>query len=221
MTLAIEFVDMKKFVFVTMMVFMTMNVFAQRKGAFTVGGNISLDYTRSVLADIEGNVREKTVVEGENAFSVDLDFGYCVTDFLKTGVSFGYMVEWSPLDPDKGRVSSFYTVSATPFVAFYARVADGFFYSPVVKAGYARYSSVAREGIQYAGGGLNAFVSYFEPVAFEWLVNSHFSLRLSLGRIEYGMVGIDWEDNSRSSVSHLEATISGDRPLIWGVKYVF
>lgn len=133
------------------------NLSAQTKGEMYAGGNLGVS-TTSLISGGESASAIK--------FSIAPEFGYFVANNFKVGVSLGYGIE-----------SGAHTLEIMPNIEYYAKICNGFYYTPGIGVGFVAGFS---EGIAMPGFGLS-----FALGSFEFRPTPKFGLSVSLLSLSY------------------------------------
>ena len=133
------------------------NLSAQTKGEVYVGGNLGIS-TASIISGGESASAIK--------FCIAPEFGYFAANNFKVGVSLGYGIE-----------NSTHTLEIMPNIEYYAKICDGFYYTPGIGVGFVAGFG---EGIAMPGFGLALALG-----SFEFHPTPKFGLSVSLLSLSY------------------------------------
>jgi hypothetical protein len=165
---------------------------AQKKGEMFVGGRLGLSTT-------------SVIIEGESStgvgFQIAPEFGYFITDKFKVGASIEYSFD-----------NSIHSFEIMPNIAYYARICNGFYYTPGFELGLAIGAS---ENLTMPGFGLGLHLG-----SFEFRPTPKFGMSVNLLSFSYAVMSYRERDLNIKMNSHGINFNLGLSPSV-GVKYYF
>lgn len=150
---------------------------AQNQGEQTLGFNLGYN-TSKITAKIQVNDRQSdpvTVLGGDN-LGVGVEYGYFVIDNLRIGgrIDYGYTA-----NGDKT-----HSLSITPNIAYYVRLADRFYYTPNFSIGFGLGTTeYSDESFTMCG-----LATELQPLAVEFRPTERFAMSVSLCSLQYAFL---------------------------------
>lgn len=149
---------------------------AQQKGEQYVG--LNLDYntgTSSLLVNINNRYDDKSTSRAGDNLGAGIDYGYFVANNLLLKAHIGYGYEKQGLDIS-------HSLNIAPGLAYYVKIANGFYYTPNISVAYAM-SSTKQTDDSYLT--LNGFGVELQPFAVEFRPTKRFAMNISLASLQY------------------------------------
>ena len=163
---------------------------AQNKADMYIGGHVGVA-TTAIISGEESAAAIKFIVAPE--------FGYFVTDRFKIGASLAYGIE-----------SETHILEVMPNIEYYAKICDGFYYTPGLQLGFVAGFS---EGMAMPGFGLNLSLG-----GFEFRPTQKFGLSVELLSLSY--VYMKYQDYGYGFSTSGIGFALGINPSV-GFKYYF
>ena len=186
---------MKKFIISLLAIISVATLSAQTKGEMYAGGSLGI----GTYSLISGN---NNITAAD--FNIAPEFGYFAANNFKIGASISYGLEsGNPLN---------HIIQIMPNMAYYVRVCDKFYYTPVLQFGFV---CGIREDISMPGFGLGLSLGSFEFRPTPRLGVSVDLLSLSYAMLSYEDHDLDLDITTRSVNFNF-----GISPSV-GIKYYF
>lgn len=161
---------------------------AQQKGESYFGINLDYDTSKTWSkvtvhsAYVDDKDFEEVLPGGDN-FGMGLEYGIFVADnlLLKAHIGYGF---------DKAGDDISHSLNITPGLAYYVRLAHGFYYTPNISVGYGMSMTKQSDNSYLAANGL---VAEFQPLAVEFRPTERFAMTVSLSSLQYVFLTTDTE----------------------------
>ena len=149
---------------------------AQQKGEQYVG--LNLDYntgTSSLLVNINNRYDDKSTSRAGDNLGAGIDYGYFVANnlLLKAHIGYGY---------EKQGIDISHSLNIAPGLAYYVKIANGFYYTPNISVAYAMSSTKQTDDSYFT---LNGFGVELQPFAVEFRPIKRFAMNISLASLPY------------------------------------
>ena len=162
------------------------SVSAQQKGESYFGVNLGYETAKgwskvTVHSAYIDNIEEVSL--GGDDFGFGLEYGYFVANnlLLKAHIGYGF---------DKAGEDISHSLNITPGLAYYVRLAKGFYYTPNISLGYGMSMTKQSDNSYLAANGL---VAELQPLAVEFRPTSRFAMTVSLASVQYAFLSSETE----------------------------
>jgi hypothetical protein len=200
---------------------------AQQKGDSYLGLNLGYNTSTSMLTtttttDIYGssNTQKSSVrtLGGDN-LNVGVEYGYFVANNLRVGahLQYGYVA---------GGEDTQHALAIAPNVAYYVKLANGFYYTPNLSVGFG-CTIIPGEG-DMSDFTMCGFVGELQAFAVEFRPTEHFAMSVSLCSLQYGYLSgkdrvegeyVDVSSSTKYSSSSFAFDLLANAQI--GFKYYF
>lgn len=156
---------------------MVFSASAQQKGEQTLGINLGYN-TGKTTSKITVNDQQSdsmTVLGGDN-LSVGVEYGYFVANNLRIGghIGYGYTADGSKS----------HSLTITPNIAYYVRLADNFYYTPNFAIGFG-LGTTGKSELTDESFTMCGFATELQPFAVEFRPTKKFAMSVSLCSLQY------------------------------------
>ena len=162
------------------------SVSAQQKGESYFGVNLGYETAKgwskvTVHSAYIDDIEEVSL--GGDDFGFGLEYGYFVANnlLLKAHIGYGF---------DKAGEDISHSLNITPGLAYYVRLAKGFYYTPNILLGYGMSMTKQSDNSYLAANGL---VAELQPLAVEFRPTSRFAMTVSLASLQYAFLSSETE----------------------------
>lgn len=159
---------------------------AQQKGESYFGVNLGYETAKgwskvTVHSAYIDDIEEVTL--GGDDFGFGLEYGYFVANnlLLKAHIGYGF---------DKLGEEISHSLNITPGLAYYVRLAKGFYYTPNISIGYGMSMNKQSDNSYLAA---NGFVAELQPLAVEFRPTERFAMTVSLASLQYAFLTSETE----------------------------
>lgn len=152
---------------------------AQQKGENYLGLNLgyetSKQWSKVVIDATYFDEEQSVTAPGGDNFGIGLEYGYFVANNLLVKLNAYYGLD--KLDEDVS-----HSLNVTPGLAYYVRLAKGFYYTPNISLGYIMSATKQTDDSFLKA---NGFAAELQPIAVEFRPTKHFAMSVSLGSLQY------------------------------------
>lgn len=203
---------------------------AQQRGESYFGFNAGYSTGHTVTSvDVDSDIfdyDETSKVPGSHQFSVGLEYGYFVANnlLISANVSYGLSASSVEILDTYSTKELTHTLTITPGISYYVRLADRFYYTPRLNAGFvygAASEDVPGEDT-YTVTTLGA-IAELQPFSVEFRPSSRFAMHISLGSLQYTYLTNDEEQadflNTKYHIHNVNFSLLSNAEV--GFKFYF